>query len=436
MKTLLKIWLLVVALYGAGVASMMFAIWPAPAIVELYQYVADNRWETRNLRERVANDMGRTPYRLLTRDAGGAPTGAGFVPLEIAGLRERRQSPHIFIAPERQKQLTFIYGVFDFTDGLHGAILIDEDGKVAHRWTLSENPDLLESKPNIRLYPHGVHVDPDGAVTFIFDFGTSVNKVDACGKYIWSNPANRDHNHSIAADADGSLWMPAGPPNWFDRIDPANGEIVQSISMGDIIAANPDLGIFSARSEHYAEGRKWLGDPFHVNDVEPLLPEMAAAFPMFNAGDLLVSFRALNLIFVFDPDDLKVKWWRQGVSQQQHDPDWMADGTIMIFDNRWDNPPSKLIRIDPATNRVTTVLDGADYDFFTINRGKAQAFEGDLMVTSSKQGRVFEVDETGRVVFEFVNTYDDQKGLRALVSEAIALPVDYFEEFPSCNQES
>ncbi len=346
---------------------------------------------------------------------------------------ERRAAPHLYISPERKPRLTFIYGVFDFDDGLHGAILIDENGKVAHRWRLMENPDNLESKPNIRLYPHGVQVYPDGSVIFIFDFGTSINKVDACSNYIWSNPANRDFNHSLAQDAEGMIWTPAGPPDWFDRIDPASGEVIQSISMAELVWANPDLGIFSPRSEHYAQGRQWQGDPFHVNDLEPLLPEMADAFPMFEVGDMLVSFRALNLIFVFDPDTLKVKWWRQGISQQQHDPDWMADGTIMIFDNRWDNPPSKLIKINPATNEVTTVLDGGDYDFFTINRGKAQEYEGDLIVTSSKQGRVFEVDPTGQVVFDFVNTYDDSEGLRALVSEAIALPVDYFEEFPTCN---
>lgn len=374
MKTLLKIWLLVVVIYGAGVASVMFSIWPAPVLLDIYRYVTDNRWETQTLNERIQNDFGVTPYRLLTRDAGGMPEGDGFRPLEVPHLNARRETPHLFLSPDRKDRLTFIYGVFDFDDGLHGAILIDEKGRVSHRWKLAENPDNLVSKPNNRLYPHGVQVDPDGAVTFIFDFGTSINKVDACGKYVWSNPNNRDYNHSLARDADGSLWVPAGPPSWFDRVDPDTGNAIQSISMGDLIAANPDLGIFSARSEHYAQGRKWLGDPFHVNDIEPLLPEMAAAFPMFDAGDLLVSFRALNLIFVFDPDTLAVKWWRQGVTQQQHDPDWMADGTIMVFDNRWDNPPSKLIKIDPATNNVTTVLDGAAYDFFTINRGKAQYF--------------------------------------------------------------
>ena len=433
MKTLLKIWLFAIILYAVGAASMLFRIWPAPDLLSIYEYAFDNRYETASLGERVRNDLNITPYRLLSRDAGGAPKGDGYQTFDIPNLAERRQQPHLFMSPDRKPRLTFIYGVFDFTDGLHGAILIDENGKYVRRWTLAENPEASSSQPHFRVYPHGVQVAPDGSVTFIFDFGKSINKVDACGAYLWSRTEPRGYNHALSKDGDGNLWTLAGNPSWFDKIDPKTGDILQSISMEDVITANPDLGIFSTRAAHSSNGRQWLDDPFHGNDVEPLLPDMAAAFPMFDAGDLLISFRALNLVFVIDPVTLKVKWWQQGLTQQQHDPDWMPDGTIMVFDNRWDNPPSRLIKINPASNTVTTVLDGEKYDFFTADRGKAQEFEGDFIVTSSKQGRVFEVDSAGRLVFDFINTYDDQEGLRALVSEAIALPVDYFKDMPKCD---
>ena len=111
----------------------------------------------------------------------------------------------------------------------------------------------------------------------------------------------------------------------------------------------------------------------------------------------------------------------------------ILEAYFYVADNRWDNPPSRLVTIDPATYEVKTVLDGNDYNFHTINRGKSQKFGDDLVVTSSKQRRVFEVDASGEVVFEFVNTYDNDDGLRALVSEAIALPVDYFKELPTCD---
>ncbi|MFT4717381.1 MAG: DNA-binding beta-propeller fold protein YncE [Paracoccaceae bacterium] len=433
MKTLLKIWLLVVVVYILGASSMMFSIWPAPDLVNAYLYAFDNRLETKNMRERVWSDLDITPYRLLTHEAGGAPKSSDFVEIDLPQKRDRRLNPHLFVSPDRTPRLTFIHGVFDFTDGLHGAILLDESGAVSHRWRMTEDPADPRSKPDHRLFPHGVLVDPNGDATFIFDFGSTITKIDACGKTLWSHFSAMDYNHVLSRASDGDIWTLAGAPNHFVKIKSETGEEIKSISMGDLLNANPNLGIFTSRASHYVTGRKWMEDPFHGNDIEELSPEMATAFPMFNPSDLLISFRTLNLIFVFDPDTLAVKWWRQGVTQQQHDPDWTADGTITVFDNRWDNPPSRLTAINPATNEVTTVLDGAKYDFFTVNRGKAQRFGDDWLVTSTKQGRVFEVDAMGRVQFEFINTYDDKEGLRALVSEAIALPMDYFKEFPKCD---
>jgi len=415
-----------------GVAALKFSVWPATALNEVYNYAFDKRFDTASFTERLQNDLGMTPFRLLTRDGGGG-IGDGFRALPIDGLNPRRQVPQIKISPDRSDKLTFIYGVFDFTDGLHGAILLDETGQVTHRWTLKEDPDNLNAQPNVRLYPHGVIVDPDGAVTFIFDFGSTITKVDACGQYIWSGESGRDYNHTLSKDSDGNIWTLAGAPGKLDKIDPATGAVLRSISMNDVVANNPDIGIFSPRSDFIQKRFYWLHDPWHGNDIEPLPAHMAAAFPQFETDDLLISFRALNLLFVLNPHTLKVKWWAQGLTQQQHDPDWRADGKIMVFDNRWTNPPSKITLIDPATNRASTLLNGADYDFHSLNRGKVQKFGDDLLITSSKQGRVFEVDASGKIVFEFINTYDDGAGLRGLISEAIALPLNYFEGLPKCD---
>ena len=58
-------------------------------------------------------------------------------------------------------------------------------------------------------------------------------------------------------------------------------------------------------------------------------------------------------------------------------------------------------------------------------RGKHEVLDdGGITISSPQQGRVFEVDAKGEVVFEFVNRYDADNAL--LVSELIALPLDYF----------
>ena len=66
-------------------------------------------------------------------------------------------------------------------------------------------------------------------------------------------------------------------------------------------------------------------------------------------------------------------------------------------------------------------------------RGKHELLSnGHLVLSSPQQGRVFELNQDGEVVFEFVNRYDEQKSM--LVSELLTLPIDYFDEdaFKDC----
>lgn len=427
----IRIFLLGIGVFLLGYAATLNEIWPTKELGSGWEYVFDNSLDTGSVSERLQNDFGGTPYRLLSRTRF-SPPSEGFNELQVDGLRPRRDMPHVFIAPDRQPKLTFLHGVFDFTDGLHGAILLDQSGKVIQRWTLSENPDLADVQAGVRKYPHGVLVNPDGTVDFTFDIGQSVSRVDVCGQDVWPLRTPMTFNHSLSRDSGGDIWsLTVTVPDIY-KIDGDTGEILQSITMRQILLANPILGIFEARRRDFFEGREWLTEPFHANDVDPLTADVAAAFPMFNEGDLLLSFRSLNLLFVIDPETAVVKWWRAGATQRQHDPDWGADGKFLVLDNQRDNPPSRIVKIDPATNLVEVVIDGADYDFFTPTRGKVQAFGDNIMVTSSEQGRAFEVNSNGEIVFEFINTYDAENRLRAFVSEAILLPLDYFQEFPTC----
>ena len=74
-------------------------------------------------------------------------------------------------------------------------------------------------------------------------------------------------------------------------------------------------------------------DIFHPNDLDVLTAELAPAFPMFEAGDLLLSFRTPSLVVVLGADDHRVNWYQNGPWQFQHDPDFTADGTISVYSN-------------------------------------------------------------------------------------------------------
>jgi hypothetical protein len=232
------------------------------------------------------------------------------------------------------------------------------------------------------------------------------------------------------------------------KVATADGAVLQRISMADIVAANPSVDILEVRQDDWDRGNdnsrnvpvKWATDPFHLNDVEPLPAPMAQAFKGFQAGDLLVSARSLDLIFVLDPRTLKVRWWHSGSWRRQHDPDWQPTGEITVFDNDMNGPFSRIASIVPGSPGVKVVFDGRNNDFYSRIRGKHQVTgAGTLLITSPQQGRAFEVERDGHVVFDIVNTRPGRGEFNYPLSETLWLPADtslFKEGVPCANHPS
>jgi hypothetical protein len=176
-----------------------------------------------------------------------------------------------------------------------------------------------------------------------------------------------------------------------------------------------------------------IPDLGHVNDVEELLPEAAPSFPLFAAGDLLVSLRNLNLILVLDPASGAVKWHRTGPWLRQHDPDFQRDGTITVFNNNSAAATqsdllggSSIVSVRPGEPGAATLFGGNGREpMFTHIRGKHQVLErGNILLTEFAAGRILEVDNSGEVVWELFNRFDAQDV--AEVSQATRYPDAYF----------
>jgi hypothetical protein len=332
----------------------------------------------------------------------------------------------MYRAEAAQPGYTMIAGLSDDPDrSAHAVMLFDGAGREVYRWPVDYAALDPDGPKPFNVMVHGVHPLPDGSLVAGFDQGEAIARIDSCGVPTWIREGT--FSHSIEPDDDGGLWSWRGEA--MVRLDPGTGAVLREIELrDDVIAADGGrYGEFAIHAAELAEGVQYLGDAFHPNDVEPLRAALAAAFPMFEAGDLLISLRELNLVAVVDPDDGRTKWFRHGPWHRQHDPDWEPDGTISVYDNRMGLGASRILKVDPVTDEITVAYEGsAEHPFYSYRRGKHQFLpNGNLLVTESEAGRVFEAAPDGALVWERDLGWDERRNL--IVTSAQHLPADFFE---------
>jgi hypothetical protein len=179
------------------------------------------------------------------------------------------------------------------------------------------------------------------------------------------------------------------------------GKIVKKINILDILHKS-DISYVLRETIYKHKGE----DITHMNDVEPLHPSMADEYPNFEPGDLLVSLLGSNLVFVFDPDDGDVKWHTTDRFAMQHDPDFVGDGWISVFDNnaKWAGG-SRIVSFKPSEDSVRIIRPSQSErkDFFTSVQGKHQRLEnGNILLSEANAGRVVEVNPEGQTVWEWI----------------------------------
>jgi hypothetical protein len=272
------------------------------------------------------------------------------------------------------------------------------------------------------------------------EYGGGLVKVDACRNEVWHVPG--EFHHTVARDNKGAFWSFIGKEATLDqdmvKISMETGKVLKTIDMTEVRKNNPDVHIWRLRHPNSAikETMAVSDHMTHGNDIAVLTEEYAVNFEQFEAGDLLISYASTNLLFVLDPDSLKVKWWRIGLGDYQHDPDWELDGRITIFNNQRRGPMygqkfSKIMSIDPNTYEGKIIYSGEKVHFKSGIAGRQQLTKYNTrMITSSSQGWAFEVDKSGKIVFSFINTVKKENNSSLFLSNALRLSPEYFEGKP------
>ena len=328
---------------------------------------------------------------------------------------------------------------WDVGAGHYGLFLHDAAGELLHTIPIDERSfdDRAEHNSNA---PHAMEMLSDGSVLVSFDWLGSVARLDACGAPVWLREGY--YHHSFAPSADGGMWTWYGEGSAYGQIqdilkfDPLTGDDMVRISFTEDVIMR-DAGTALAYS--FLPGYAFTPDDadprdiFHPNDAEELMPEMAAAFPMFEAGDLMLSIRELDLVTVIDPETGETKWSQQGPWLKQHDPDFLPDGTISVYNNSRFRPNSSIIVMDPKTRTVSNPIPGLKVPFKSAYRGKHQYLpNGNILITIPEQGQALEVVPGGEVALEF-NNPAAKEGYNEDVVNAKWLPSDFFDTLPSCS---
>ncbi|MCA8977427.1 MAG: hypothetical protein KDC98_22080 [Planctomycetes bacterium] len=367
---------------------------------------------------------------------------------------------------DNAKDVTLVTTFFMTATGARpGVRIIDRRGEVLHEWfvdgdELAPPPrqDPMTPLDAIPNYAHGTYLFENGDILINIEYRGLV-RLDARGEVIWK--CDRRTHHSIHRDADGNFWVsvvswadaPADliakyfglwPPVNVDgalKISP-DGEILEEHDFVAALCATANKSLMWTNGPNSA-ARK--GDILHLNDVEPLPAAIADQYPLFDAGDLLVSMCHIDTVFVYDPKTRAIKWLQTGPFVRQHDPDFLGDGWISIFDNRADESPagqflggSRLYAVQPHTGAEkvlyagSTTGSGRRRPFYSSLGGKAQHLvNGHWMLIEPTAGRVFEVDAAGRIRWEWVHEQEQPNMIcEVLEGTRYAIPRDRVLAWP------
>jgi hypothetical protein len=336
--------------------------------------------------------------------------------------------------------VTFFTGLVEKSVGMR---LINMKGESLHSWKVSFNEiwpkaDFLDSQPgDFHQSVNGAKLYANGDI--IFNFGRkSIVKIDKCSNVIWKLPFLA--HHSVDEDNEGNIWFPSikklktphrvyrevliEKPEFIFKITP-EGKLLKEINVLESIKKS-DLTALLTASGSRRLLKTTIGDYYtHLNSVKILKNSIADAFPQFNAGDLLVSIRNFNMILVIDPNTELVKWHMSGPFIRQHDPDFLENGHISVFDNRGGRDQdgsfgkSRILEIDPVSKKYTVRYEGDEANPFSSEiMGHQQMLPNqNILITESNKGRIFEVDSKGEIVWSYINRWDEKQSITIYQAE-------------------
>ncbi len=319
-----------------------------------------------------------------------------------------------------------------------GAVLMDMEGRIVHKWAYSYmNAWKQSSRPKLRPSAKGsgfwrrAYLFENGDVLAVFD-GLAIIKVDKDSKLLWANLGG--FHHDLDVTDDGTIYVLTREAHIVPKYNPdhailedyiavlnSDGEELRRVSILDVLD-NPE---YAWALELAGES----GDIFHTNTVEVLDGRLADEVPAFQEGFVLVTIRELDLVAVIDMERESAVWALARGWGAPHQATILENGNMMIFDNRGNEGSSRVIELDVAADKAVWVYQGASpVDFRSGECGSSMRLpNGNTLITETDRGKAFEVTPDGTTVWKYVNPAQTGQKREYIASlfEVIRLPADF-----------
>lgn len=328
----------------------------------------------------------------------------GYVDFEEVSEREASRVGVTLWRPELSQPG---YNLFN-TRSTNRALLIDADGSKLHEW---HAPTLEGTWHHIELAPNGdlLVLAKDGYLARLA-WDSSVR---------WKYKARAHHDIELGSDGaqyvlDRAVREGEGPlagtrivSDGVVELDAA-GRPRRRIDLFDLLRdwVTPELQQRAIAAFEESDGDRPF-DLFHTNSLERIDRDLAG---LPTTGAFLLSALTLDLVAIVDLARPAVLWaWGPGDLDGVHHPRVLRNGNLLVFENGTDRGWSRIVEIDPVTRRIVWEYGAArDERFFSPTRGGVQELaNGNLLITESDPGRVFEIVRSGpherEIVWEFFN---------------------------------
>lgn len=300
--------------------------------------------------------------------------------------------------------------------GTGNVYLLDLNGNEVHEWKLPYPPGLYGYLlPNGNLFYGGkLHDDSWDRFALWKNFkGGVIIEADWHGNIVWEHDAPEHHHDARRTDSGGAIYLTVervpeeiaakvkgGVPGsdadgmWADvivEVD-SSGNRIWEWHAKDRLDFDTDVITFNDPRDEWS----------HANTVVPLPDDR-----------VMVSFRNISTVGIIDKRSGDFVWkLGYDVLSQQHDPNMLANGNVLIFDNgshRIDDAmsASRVIEVNPATDEIVwQYMDQPPYNFFSpYISGARRLPNGNTLITEGNLGRMFQVTSEGLVVWEYINPY-------------------------------